>query len=463
MRPFHLVSLLTLAATSITLMTRTSSASPTLVELFTSEGCSSCPPADEYLHDLTATRDAQSGDYIFIEWHVDYWDYLGWKDPFASPAASQRQRDYAGAMKDRNIDRAGVYTPQMIVAGTHAFVGSDRAKGQIALRPSNRGHAAPLNINTAIKGDQLTITARLPDLPKGTTVMGVLVEDGLTSSVTSGENRGKTLTHDRVARTSPLATINNALATATLTIPGSVTRDNASVVLFAQSADMGEILAVGAASLAADTSTERYHTLKIGSGEIRYALILPDDFDAAKTYPAILALPPGAQDESMVEAGLGLYWEQAARKRGWIVVSPINPDSARLFQAQSDPIAKLLDDINARFNIEGAKFHLTGVSNGGRAAFLAALDHPDRYASLTVLPGLLGTDATPQQVRALKDLPIAMFVGADDDEWTAEARRTVETLRKQGIEATLTIKEGQGHVMQMPADELFDLLDTHRP
>lgn len=165
----------------------------------------------------------------------------------------------------------------------------------------------------------------------------------------------------------------------------------------------------------------------------------------------------------MVEAGLGLYWEQAARKRGWIVVSPINPDSARLFQAQSDPIAKLLDDINARFNIEGAKFHLTGVSNGGRAAFLAALDHPDRYASLTVLPGLLGTDATPQQVRALKDLPIAMFVGADDDEWTAEARRTVETLRKQGIEATLTIKEGQGHVMQMPADELFDLLDTHRP
>ena len=137
MRPFHLVSLLTLAATSITLMTRTSSASPTLVELFTSEGCSSCPPADEYLHDLTATRDAQSGDYIFIEWHVDYWDYLGWKDPFASPAASQRQRDYAGAMKDRNIDRAGVYTPQMIVAGTH---GSGRT---VAFTSDQAPHWAP--------------------------------------------------------------------------------------------------------------------------------------------------------------------------------------------------------------------------------------------------------------------------------------------------------------------------------
>src|SRR5437764_14887033 len=81
--------------------------SPVVVELFTSQGCSSCPPADDYLADL-----AKRQDVITLGWHVDYWNYIGWTDPFAAKWATQRQRDY-----ERSLNQRYVYTPEMVVAG----------------------------------------------------------------------------------------------------------------------------------------------------------------------------------------------------------------------------------------------------------------------------------------------------------------------------------------------------------
>src|ERR1700736_1842766 len=90
---------------------------PIVVELFTSQGCSSCPPADALLAEL-----AQRPDVIALGFHIDYWDDLGWKDPLSSPAATARQRDYA-----RQFGRRQVYTPQLVVDGAEEAVGSDRA------------------------------------------------------------------------------------------------------------------------------------------------------------------------------------------------------------------------------------------------------------------------------------------------------------------------------------------------
>lgn len=442
-------------------------AQPTLVELFTSEGCNSCPPADAYMRELAATKQDAGNENILIAWHVDYWDRLGWKDPYGLAMASQRQRDYAAAMERRGgAGRPGVYTPQMIVGGRRAFVGSDKRAGAVALGPRQRGAAEPLQIAMETRGNGVTLTTTLPRLPEGTTVMGVLVEDELTSVITAGENQGRTLTHDRVARSAATGEVANGVATIDLVVPEGVVRENASVVVFAQAHEFGAILAVGTAPVpAVSGEPERYHTLAFGDkGEtIRYALILPDGYDPEKAYPAMLALPPGAQNEAMVEAGLGRYWENTARERGWIVVSPINPEGARYFQSRSDPLGALMDDINARFNVEGDQFHVTGVSNGGRAAFLAAMDYPELFASITVLPGVLAERTSAQRVNALRGVPITMYVGSEDTDWVRAARRAVGELEIQGIDATLEVLEGEGHVVDLAPATLFDLLESRRP
>src|ERR1700761_9171229 len=97
---------------------------PIVVELFTSQGCSSCPPADAFLTELAR----QSRGILPLAFHVTYWDYLGWKDPFSLDVATARQRDYA-----RHLGEDGVYTPQMVVDGAKGFVGSSRAEGLSAI------------------------------------------------------------------------------------------------------------------------------------------------------------------------------------------------------------------------------------------------------------------------------------------------------------------------------------------
>lgn len=449
------------AATALTAVMGAAAApaSVTLVELFTSEGCNSCPPADKYLHDLTTTDEAQLGETILLSWHVDYWDSLGWTDPFGLALASERQRAYAQTMKAARIQGAGVYTPQIIVDGASAFVGSDRRAGRTALGAGERNQTEHLRVELVHRDGMTTAAVMLPDLPDGATVMGVIAEDALTSKVTAGENMGKTLTHERVVRAAATAEITGQHATVKLAWPDGMDHANARVVVFAQAPNMGEILAVGQAPMAQESSTQpRYQTLTIGKLEMRYALILPDGFDPNRAYPVMLALPPGGQDESMVEAGLGRYWEAYAKAHGWIVVSPINPPFAKLFEAPSDPLPALMDEIAQRFKVKDDKFHLTGVSNGGRAAFLAALATPERFASLTVLPGMLAERTPTAKIKALKGLPIRMYVGGEDASWVAAANRTVETLDAQGIAAELTVLEGQGHVVDVDVASVFGAL-----
>ncbi|MFI5177367.1 MAG: DUF1223 domain-containing protein [Vicinamibacterales bacterium] len=169
---------------------------PVVVELFTSEGCSSCPPADAVLATLVETQPVKGALIIGLSEHVDYWDRLGWKDPFSDHSFTQRQSAYAAASGSGEV-----YTPQVIIDGGQALVGSDRAAAEAAItHAAARGKAPVL----------LALSSRAPlvlsiDVPPGPTTVNAqvslaIVEDGLTSAVKGGENSGRALRHAAVTR-----------------------------------------------------------------------------------------------------------------------------------------------------------------------------------------------------------------------------------------------------------------------
>jgi hypothetical protein len=171
---------------------------PVLLELFTSEGCSSCPPADALLARLVREQPIASVEIIAVEFHVDYWDHHGWKDPFASKAFTARQKDYSRVFGE---DR--VYTPQMVVDGRDEFVGSDEgAARRLVEAAASRPHL-PLRVDARVSADGLRLSLDLPAAPRDAEpidVMVALTEDDLTSAVRRGENTGKSLTHVAVVR-----------------------------------------------------------------------------------------------------------------------------------------------------------------------------------------------------------------------------------------------------------------------
>ncbi len=167
-----------------------------VVELFSSEGCSSCPPAERYLADL-AEEARRSGRRILpLEFHVDYWNHLGWADPFSSAAFSRRQEDYV-----RALDLAQMYTPQMIVNGTEEFMGSDRGRGARAVELA-LSHAPRVQVRAWAKraGKGWLVSYHLSGATDGALVCVALVESGLVSHVARGENSGRTLEHTGVVR-----------------------------------------------------------------------------------------------------------------------------------------------------------------------------------------------------------------------------------------------------------------------
>jgi hypothetical protein len=160
-----------------------------VIELFTSQGCSSCPPADTYLGEL-----AERDDVIALSIHVDYWDYIGWKDTFAKPEHSLRQRAYAKARGDGRV-----YTPQIVVNGLDHHVGSSRRSVEKVVDASS----LPLPIEVSESGG--TIRIAIPEnsglTGEHTTVRLVTYSSNATVEIQRGENRGETITYHNVVRT----------------------------------------------------------------------------------------------------------------------------------------------------------------------------------------------------------------------------------------------------------------------
>jgi len=169
---------------------------PVLVELFTSEGCSSCPPADALLAELSGPRGVPGAEVVPLSLHVDYWNRLGWTDPFSSAAFSERQSSYAKG--------GGIYTPQMVVDGGVELVGSDRTRARAAIAAASRAPKVPLEVRVAPSGPSaLTAQITAPPLPpggSGADLFVALTEDGLVSDVARGENAGRRLPHAAVVR-----------------------------------------------------------------------------------------------------------------------------------------------------------------------------------------------------------------------------------------------------------------------
>ena len=163
---------------------------PVVVELYTSQGCSSCPPADKILAEL-ADRD----DVIALAFHVDYWDYIGWKDQFASPKHTQRQRNYARVAGARSI-----YTPQMIVDGTDHVIGTKPMKLAKHIE-EHKDRRTPVSMSLTRDGDVIRIRANSTQrLSAGATIRVATYVSEETVAIKRGENAGRTLTYHNVVR-----------------------------------------------------------------------------------------------------------------------------------------------------------------------------------------------------------------------------------------------------------------------
>ncbi len=223
---------------------------PVLVELFTSEGCSSCPPADRLLANLKEERGAGPVKLIVLSEHVNYWDNLGWPDPFASQTITERQQQYA-----RHFNK-NCYTPQMVVDGTYEFVGSNSRLANDAINQASKVAKAKLSVKVkaaSSESAQLAVDFQPSSGSKSRTaataeLFVAEVADNLSSTVKSGENNGRQLNHTAVViGLNHLKQINgNEPFTSTVQIKRSKNQTSKKTyfVCFAQMTDSKKIFAV---------------------------------------------------------------------------------------------------------------------------------------------------------------------------------------------------------------------------
>lgn len=205
---------------------------PVVVELYTSQGCSSCPPADALLHDLAA-RD----DVVALAMHVDYWDYIGWKDSFAHPNNAKRQRAYA-----QRSGRKMVYTPQMIINGSDHVVGN-RPMDVADLIDRHRKADKTVNLTLVRSGGKVTIAAEpVPSAQGPLTVQLLRYRPKSTVAIKRGENAGRTLSYANVV--TELKVLGHWNAAKPLRLSAPLTGDQPAVVLV-QHAGPGPVVAVG--------------------------------------------------------------------------------------------------------------------------------------------------------------------------------------------------------------------------
>ncbi len=229
-----------------------------LVELFTSEGCSSCPPADVLLSRLEKTQPVEGAEVIALAQHVDYWNYLGWRDPFSSAEASARQREYAGA-----FGKDGVYTPQMIIDGRAEFPGGNTSKAFEAISASARSPKAEVQLKLIPNGDAHSAGTRLsvrveklPPVSAGDTVEVLLAitESDLSTSVARGENAGRKLSHVGVTRKlnvlGVVAPGKTFTAEPEVMVDGGWRRENLRAVVFLQERSSKRVLGAAAIKFA---------------------------------------------------------------------------------------------------------------------------------------------------------------------------------------------------------------------
>jgi len=211
-----------------------------LVELYTSEGCSSCPPADELVGKLSGIKD----NVIVLSYHVDYWDYLGWKDSYSNPLYSRRQQEYGNY-----FHLSSIYTPQIVVNGGTEFVGSNEAQLDQAIHKALQ-EIPVTEIGLAIEreSNQISVTCKTEGDGDDQLNM-VLVQKNASDFVQRGENHGKKLNHYFIVRDFQSQPGQAGSHIFSLKIPAGLHPADCLVVAFLQNKKTGHIIAASRSSL----------------------------------------------------------------------------------------------------------------------------------------------------------------------------------------------------------------------
>src|SRR5882672_3641784 len=201
-------------------------------------------------------------------------------------------------------------------------------------------------------------------------------------------------------------------------------------------------------------------TKTVGGTTVHYKTVLPNGFDPAKAYPAILALGGGPQTMNTVDGILNRNFRAEAEKRGYIVVAPAAPNGQLFFEKGARIFPEFLKMILSDYKIQDGKFHIAGPSNGGIAAFHVAAANPQYFTSVTAFPGYLW-EPTPAKLQAISKMCVFMYVGEFDEYmWHGEMKREAEFLGSKGTVAHYTVEKGQPHRIDTlagaNASRLFD-------
>lgn len=163
-----------------------------VIELFTSEGCSSCPPADDLLEKIS--KEYAGKNVLALSYHVDYWNNLGWKDEFSNAENTARQNHYANTFRLNSI-----YTPQVVINGSTEFVGSDRSKMMTAIKRSKKTNKT-ITLNALTDKNKIIVNYKITSLAPDESILVALVQKQATTDVKKGENGGRKLHHINIVR-----------------------------------------------------------------------------------------------------------------------------------------------------------------------------------------------------------------------------------------------------------------------
>jgi poly(3-hydroxybutyrate) depolymerase len=198
---------------------------------------------------------------------------------------------------------------------------------------------------------------------------------------------------------------------------------------------------------------------------VHYKLILPNGYNPAKAYPAVLAFPGGPQTMNIVQGTVERNWRVQAEQRGYIVVVPAAPGGDLFFEEGARVFPKFITDLMTDFKVDGGKFHIAGMSNGGLSAFHIAAMYPQYFLSVTGFPGYL-IDPTAGRVKALAGMCINMHAGELDPEWRDAMKEQSEQFRALGYKVRFTVEQDQPHILQTLAGDgaarLFNQFDEAR-
>jgi poly(3-hydroxybutyrate) depolymerase len=216
------------------------------------------------------------------------------------------------------------------------------------------------------------------------------------------------------------------------------------------------LIAVAGLALAASAATRAevvVDEVRIDGVTVNYRAIVPDDYDAARAWPAILVFGGGPQTMRTIEGTFERNFAAQAEARGYIVIGPAAPEGQLFFRGGDIVVPEFLDQMLEKWNISDGRFHVAGPSNGGIAAMHIAARFPDYFRSVTAFPGYLW-EPTEAKLRSLRGICVYLYIGENDEyRWHGEMAREAEYLRSLGSDARYQMEPGQPHRLETLAGD----------